>query len=381
MLIEAGELLRLSSIEIGNRDYIKAISYIDDAIKILCQEPMFNSTLAILYRQKSFCYRRLGENTEAEVCIKLSLVADPKYGQAYFDLGFLQGYAKQYDEAIINFQKAIEYKCEDPILPQVYFILSTAYYKKSLEMHGDNDLEIAAKKAVLQKALNAIQKALKIESNNIDYCLLAGKICLWLDSHFDTDDFSNTIHYLTMASNLGSQEARDLLHDLDFSKHMPTNKDDGLTYLYSGNSKAEKKDYEGAIADFEKALEHRLEIPELLFINIASCHNAIAQRILQNNGNTFGDIVGASRDAIILESQMAYNSIIKALESTHLNDIQTMQCNLLAGMTSFRINMFCKSAKDLPSTLKYLKKAADLGSQEAIPLLEELTRIIQETSR
>ena len=74
-LIEAREFYRLSHIEVGNRDYRKAIFYINDAIKIICQEPFLGKTLALFYRQKCFCYRRLGENTEAEHCIKLALNA------------------------------------------------------------------------------------------------------------------------------------------------------------------------------------------------------------------------------------------------------------------------------------------------------------------
>ena len=158
------------------------------------------------------------------------------------------------------------------------------------------------------------------------------------------------------------------------------NNPNALIYFQNGYSKAVIQNYQGAIADFEKAMEYGYEKPEELYINIASCHNAIAHGILQSNGSKFEDTVGASRDRVILESQQAYNSIIKALEFKYLNDTELMQCNLMAGITSFRINMYRRTAKDLPDTLNYLKKAVELGSQEAIPLLMELTRIMQEES-
>ena len=214
MIIEAANLTKKAGIEIGNRNYLIAIFYIDGALRIMSADLSFNGTLAVLYRQKSYCYRCLGEYIEAVKCIKLSLEADPKYGQAYFDLGFLQGYTNQIDEAIRNFEKAIEFKCDDPKLTQVYYILSGAYFRKSHEMSDGNEFEVLAKKSILKKGLEIIKKAIEAESNNFSYYLLAGNICLWLDRQFDPVELTNTKYYLSIASEGGIIEASNLLREI-----------------------------------------------------------------------------------------------------------------------------------------------------------------------
>lgn len=371
MLTDVAELIRLASIESNNGNYIKAIPYYNDAINILSQKPNLKSTLALLYRLMSACYRKLRENYLAEIYIKLSLDADPKYGQAYFDLGFLQCLKNEHIEAIINFEKAIEYKCKDPSLPEIYYLLSGAYFKKSIQMHDGNDSEIQAKKVILQKAFTVIKKALEFESNNVAYCLLAGKICLWLDRHFDPDDFSNTKIYLTVAANLGSQEAKKLLNDLLIDPVVKHNFE-AVSFFYKGSLKAEMHDYKGAIADFEKALECGYEKPMELYVNIASSHNAIAQSILERNGNSFADTVGVSRDDVISESQRAYATITRVLECEIRDDEILKQCYLIAGMSSFRIAAYSKMSKDLLNAINYLGKAGDLGSQEANSVLKAI---------
>jgi hypothetical protein len=157
-----------------------------------------------------------------------------------------------------------------------------------------------------------------------------------------------------------------------------TNSELALMSFHNGYSKAKIQDYSGAISDFEKALGYGYNNPQELYINIASCHNTIAQIILQNNGNNFSETIGLARDNVISESQKGYNSIIKALEFGNPTDEVLKQCHLIAGMTSFRIFVFTRSMNNFPNVTYHLRKAAELGGQEAVTLLFELTKIVSE---
>jgi tetratricopeptide (TPR) repeat protein len=67
-----------------------------------------NPNSASIHSKYAFYLMRLGRLNEAIAQAKLNLQLDPVSGRSYANLGFIDYYARQYDQALVNIQKADE---------------------------------------------------------------------------------------------------------------------------------------------------------------------------------------------------------------------------------------------------------------------------------
>ena len=79
-----------------------------DIINILTDETLDKANNAILYAYKARSYNGLEAYDNAVFCAKKALNIDPKLAMGYYSLGNIKRDIKQFDEAIENYNKAIE---------------------------------------------------------------------------------------------------------------------------------------------------------------------------------------------------------------------------------------------------------------------------------
>ena len=135
----------------------------------------------------------------------------------------------------------------------------------------------------------------------------------------------------------------------------------------TGVEKYNKQEYDIAIYYFEKAVEYN---PPIVYSSIATCHYEKAQGLLLLNNN-------AVDEDVIMEYQKAYSNVNKALEYNSTDKLDLMHRNLLAGITSGALNLYYK-ANNISNTISYLTIAANLGSLEAISLLNDFNSIMND---
>ncbi len=129
-----------------------------------------------------------------------------------------------------------------------------------------------------------------------------------------------------------------------------------------GLQKRENNEFASAIFHYEQAIDYN---PPLIYTSLSESHYQFAQELLQRNGKIMDN-------SVYNEYSIAYDYIKRALEYETTDNDEKMLRNLLAGITSGGLLMRNPTKENYLMTKKYLRKAADLGSIEAIGLLRAM---------
>ena len=135
----------------------------DEAQKIL-QRTKYYFNDRNIYRNLGLSYTQSGNYQEAEKEIKLAIYLDPKFNKAYIDLAYLYAIQKDYDKAIVEWNKILEI---DPNFPEKYnvlYFIGMAYQKKETP---DKALEYFVQALKLVPVGDPIEKEIEEEINKI----------------------------------------------------------------------------------------------------------------------------------------------------------------------------------------------------------------------
>ena len=135
----------------------------DEAQKIL-QRTKYYFNDRNIYRNLGLSYTQSGNYQEAEKEIKLAIYLDPKFNKAYIDLAYLYAIQKDYDKAIVEWNKILEI---DPNFPEKYnvlYFIGMAYQKKEMP---DKALEYFVQALKLVPVGDPIEKEIEEEINKI----------------------------------------------------------------------------------------------------------------------------------------------------------------------------------------------------------------------
>lgn len=194
--------------KIGNKN--KAI---DDYLKAI----MYNPNHAAAYNNLASLYIELSLYDKAYDYIQKAIEINPNYKYGYYNRGLIYYYTKRYHDAISDFTKAIEISQGNLLV--AYYYRALAYFKLSMYSNAILDLEYLINsnsssdliyytlakfsyETDLEKALDAINKALQLREDHLYYYLRA-KINERLNN---IDDSVNDINNAIKISNFSKTE-------------------------------------------------------------------------------------------------------------------------------------------------------------------------------
>ena len=85
-----------------------------------------------IYRNIGLSYLKIGNYQKAEKNFKEAIYLEPKFSEAYFNLGYLYYSNKKYNEAIESWQKISKYDPNFFEMPIIYYYIGMAYKKKQM---------------------------------------------------------------------------------------------------------------------------------------------------------------------------------------------------------------------------------------------------------
>ena len=116
------------------------------------------------YRNLGLSYMQSGNYKEAEKELKRSIYLDPKFIDAYADLAYLYAIQKDYDKAIVEWNKILEIEPDFSEKYNVLYFMGMAYQKKEMP---DKALEYFVQALQLVPEGDPIEKEIEEEINKI----------------------------------------------------------------------------------------------------------------------------------------------------------------------------------------------------------------------
>ena len=117
-----------------------------------------------IYRNLGLSYTQSGNYQEAEKELKQAIYLDPKFTKAYIDLAYLYAIQKDYDKAILEWNKILEIEPDFSENYNVSYFIGMAYQKKEMP---DEALEYFVQALQLVPEANSIEKEIEREIYNI----------------------------------------------------------------------------------------------------------------------------------------------------------------------------------------------------------------------
>ncbi|MBN2519047.1 MAG: tetratricopeptide repeat protein [Bacteroidales bacterium] len=135
----------------------------DEAQKIL-QRTKYYFNDRNIYRNLGLSYTQSGNYQKAEKEIKHAIYLDPKFTKAYIDLAYLYAIQKDYDKALIEWNKVFEIEPDFSEKYNVLYFMGIAYQKKQMP---EKALEYFLEALELAPEASPIEKEIEEEINKI----------------------------------------------------------------------------------------------------------------------------------------------------------------------------------------------------------------------
>ena len=154
--------------DIGNiyykfNEYNKSIKYFNEAKK--------HSNDINIYRNLGLCYMQIDNYIEAENNLNYAIFLDPKFLEAYFNLGYLYYLQKEHDMAIEQWEKILSIEPDYEKRYIIFYYLGMAYSEKEMSKNAlkyfNQALEFAPEGDPIEKEIEEeINKIYKIKLEN-----------------------------------------------------------------------------------------------------------------------------------------------------------------------------------------------------------------------
>lgn len=222
------------------------------------------------YFQKGFSYFTKKNYNDAIIQYDKAINIDSSYADAYENRGKSKARLGEYEAAIIDYLKAEENGLR---ISTLYSDLGYAYYKREQ----------------LENAISNFEKAIIIDSTNADAFRYKGEIEYQNKNYKSAEkDYSKSIKYDPCASNYFNRglslyyqkKYKRAIQDIDVSIELDPNV--AQFYYIRGAAKSKISDNDGACHDWIIANEKGYSVPE------NELNNCIPHVVSMSNGNIFG---------------------------------------------------------------------------------------------